>query len=78
MIGKNLDQPANARWVPTSDLAPNEIRGGQTKQFGTLHDAIIFVMETLTPGDRGVAMIATDDDSLQIDEIESLCRQLKR
>src|SRR5665647_2576850 len=53
----NLDQAATTIWIPVAELAPHQISGAQNRIFGELRSAVLFVMDELPPGDRGVAMI---------------------
>jgi len=73
----NLDQAATTIWIPVAELAPNQISGAQNRIFGELRSAVLFVMDELPPGDRGVAMIQTDQGMVLIEEIEKLYKKIK-
>jgi hypothetical protein len=62
---------------PVAELAPNQISGAQNRIFGELRSAVLFVMDELPPGDRGVAMIQTDQGMVLIEEIEKLYKKIK-
>ena len=62
---------------PVAELAPNQISGAQNRIFGELRSAVLFVMDELPPGDRGVAMIQTDQGMISIEEIEKLYKKIK-
>jgi hypothetical protein len=62
---------------PVAELAPNQISGAQNRIYGELRSAILFVMDELPPGDRGVAMIQTDQGMVLIEEIEKLYKKIK-
>jgi hypothetical protein len=62
---------------PVAELVPNQISGAQNRIFGELRSAVLFVMDELPPGDRGVAMIQTDQGMVLIEEIEKLYKKIK-
>jgi hypothetical protein len=73
MASIELNQPANALWIPAGGLAPpGQIGGGQTRSFESVSNAIRFIMEELSPDDRSTAWITTDHGSLTLQEIQAL------
>jgi hypothetical protein len=73
----NLDLPADVMWVPadqvpeTGDNAPPNQR-----HFGSLREALCFVMEELTIAERANLWITTEEGNLTIEQIEQLHKGL--
>jgi hypothetical protein len=68
----DFDEPANAMWM--SEVAGQEESrwGGPTKRFGSLREAIVFVMEELDQRDRETARISIRRGALRIDDIRRI------
>jgi hypothetical protein len=64
-----LDQPANALWITG---------GGQHRSFGSVRDAVCFVMEELAASERASAWIGTNDGLLDVRQIRSLYEDLSQ
>jgi hypothetical protein len=73
----DLEQTADVHWLPVDTRPAQGASGGDKRRFESLRDAILFVMETLTPSDRAVAWIALDRGLLEIEEIERLYSEIK-
>jgi hypothetical protein len=56
----NFDQPARAYWSPVIDAAGRPLASGGERDFETLRDAVLFVMEKLAWLDQTAAFIQTD------------------
>jgi hypothetical protein len=73
MTSIDLNQPANALWIPAGGVAPSgQIGGGQSRSFESVSNAVKFVMEELSPADRSTAWLTTDQGSLTLSEIQAL------
>lgn len=73
----DLNQSAVVLWLPVNEVPIRGIIGGEQKQFSSLRDAILFVMETLPLRDRATAWITLHAGSLQIDMIQKLYCEMK-
>lgn len=75
MSGLDLDQKATAMWFD-APAPPGGIAGANTRPFDTLEGAVRFIMEELPPLQRGLASIRAGGDTIDIEEIEAIFRQL--
>jgi hypothetical protein len=76
-----MTEAATAFWIPTATMMAAKpgapiFHRGQDRQFGSLENAVRFVMEELSDRDRPTAMIQTDNASIQYGDIERLHRGL--
>lgn len=68
-----LDQPATAFWFRSQEISPIEpAEEGLERKFGSLKDAVRFVMEQLTEFEKGRAFIATDGASYDFEKIQEI------
>jgi hypothetical protein len=77
MQGVNLNQPAKALWWANDDLPRNgELKwGGSDRQFGTLRDAINFVLTKLSPSELTTVLILFDSDPGSLNFAEAEVRE---
>jgi hypothetical protein len=68
-------EPALAMWHTLEDAVQNpetKIFSGEQRTFESVENAVLFVMETLSPANRATAMIQTDSRSIDSAEIEAI------
>jgi hypothetical protein len=70
-----MTEAATVLWHSTEMFKPephSKISRGRDRQFESVENAVRFVMETLSDGDRATAMIQTDNRSIHLDDIVAI------
>jgi hypothetical protein len=72
-----MSQSATVLWIPEPTMTAVRLgrpifQRGKDRQFESLENAVRFVMEDLSAGDRPTAMIQTDDASIPFRDIARL------
>jgi hypothetical protein len=78
-----LDQAATVSWADMSQMRP--VRPGvaltthsRNKDFESVRNAVLFIMETLDKGSRTSALIHTDGATLHYADIEAIYAKIKQ
>jgi hypothetical protein len=75
-----VTEAATVFWHSTDMLKPEhhgKISRGRDRKFESVENAVRFIMESLSAGDRSTAMIQTDQRSIQLPDIEAIYGVLK-
>jgi hypothetical protein len=73
-------ESAMVMWHPVEFIVRNPdatIWNGKDRKFESVENAVIFVMETLSDGDRATAIIQTDSRSIGLADIEAIYDGMK-
>ena len=75
MINFNLDQPADAIWVPADQVTETGVNSlPNQRHFDSVRQAVCFAMGELSIADRANLWVATEEGNLTIEQIEQLHR----
>jgi hypothetical protein len=75
-----VTEAATVFWHSTEMLRPehhSKISRGRDRKFESVENAVRFVMESLSAGDRSTAMIQTDQRSIHLADIEAIYNGFK-
>ena len=74
-----LDQAAKVAWIETGQIKRHsgDLIKGSSREFESVRNAVLFVMETIAPNSRHTAMILTDGATLYPAEIEAIYAKIK-
>jgi hypothetical protein len=73
----SLDLPADVMWVRADQVSETGVNAPPNQRhFGSLREALCFVMNELTVADRANLWIATEVGNLTIEQIEQLHKGL--
>jgi len=76
-----MTEAATVFWHSTDMFKPEphgKISRGRDRKFESVENAVRFVMESLSDGDRATAIIHTDDRSIHLDDIVAMYDSLKK
>jgi hypothetical protein len=75
-----MSEAATVFWHSTGMLKSalhSKISRGRDRKFESVENAVRFIMQTLSPGDRSTAMIQTDNRSINLEDIATIYHALK-
>ena len=78
-----LDEPATVTWTEMVEMHPRGPRRlkldfTRSRNFESVRNAVLFVMESMTAINRSTAMIHTDEGQISFAEITTLYNQIKK
>jgi hypothetical protein len=74
-------ESATVKWHPIEDVVRNPntvVWNSKDRTFESVENAVRFIMETLSAGDRATVTLQTDSRSIDLAEIDSIYADMKR